>query len=368
MARKNRVSVQNGTYHVTTRIVNREMWFKSPAFKDRIVSWMYGIAAFSGVELLSWCVMDNHFHILVHVPEVPERYRTECDVVPDSYAFGMRPPECNSPLWSPPPDNSGKEANSSSKPGMIRPKVGFMLSDEEMLDRLLSLYGNVNRIEAMRKSWKRMRENGNASAVDALKERYCRRMYNLSQFVKTLKERISQHFNKASGHIGNVFEGRFHSGLVQEDQSVKEFVALYIDYNPYRACLVDEEEIYKWSSLGQACGEGAYGEICRRAYERIYDCSWQEAYRRILSAFRERLSQKENLGSQLQDGNVVALPGQLVHIRVPALSQGAFIGRSVQFGKEMVMRLTKGFPCSSFKSLMWLERVVIWPDPHPVSA
>ena len=97
MARKNRVSVQNGTYHVTTRIVNREMWFKSPAFKDRIVSWMYGIAAFSGVELLSWCVMDNHFHILVHVPEVPERYRTECDVVPDSYAFGMRPPECNSP-------------------------------------------------------------------------------------------------------------------------------------------------------------------------------------------------------------------------------------------------------------------------------
>lgn len=266
MARKNRVSVQNGTYHVTTRIVNREMWFKSPAFKDRIVSWMYGIAAFSGVELLSWCVMDNHFHILVHVPEVPKRYRTECDVVPDSYAFGMRPPECNSPLWAPSPDNSGKEANSSSKPGMIRPKVGFMLSDEEMLDRLLSLYGNANRIEAIRKSWKRMRENGNASAVDALKERYCRRMYNLSQFVKTLKERISQHFNKASGHIGNVFEGRFHSGLVQEDQSVKEFVALYIDYNPYRACLVDEEEIYKWSSLGQACGEGAYGEICRRAY------------------------------------------------------------------------------------------------------
>ena len=101
MARKNRVSIPDGTYHITSHIVNRQMWFKDPKLKDEIVGWLYGVAAFSGVELLSWCIMDNHFHILVHVPEVPEQYRLDPDDPPASHAFGMRPPECNPALWSP---------------------------------------------------------------------------------------------------------------------------------------------------------------------------------------------------------------------------------------------------------------------------
>ena len=101
MARKNRVSIPDGTYHITSRIVNRQMWFKDPKLKDEIVGWLYGVAAFSGVELLAWCIMDNHFHILVHVPEVPEEYRLDPDDPPASHAFGMRPPECNPALWSP---------------------------------------------------------------------------------------------------------------------------------------------------------------------------------------------------------------------------------------------------------------------------
>ena len=101
MARKNRVSVPNGTYHITSRVVNREMWLRDPKLKEEITDWMYGIAAFSGVELLAWAIMDNHFHLLVHIPEVPERYRCNSAVDPASYASGMRPPECNPALWSP---------------------------------------------------------------------------------------------------------------------------------------------------------------------------------------------------------------------------------------------------------------------------
>ena len=99
MARKNRVVVPGGTYHVTSRLAERARWLEDPRLKDEIVRWLHDIAEFSGVELLAWCIMDNHFHILVHVPEVPEESRIVPSEEPAAYAFGMRPAECNPPLW-----------------------------------------------------------------------------------------------------------------------------------------------------------------------------------------------------------------------------------------------------------------------------
>ena len=74
MARQNRVSVCDGIYHVTARIAHRAMLFRDAAVKDKVVEILLGAADFSGVELYAWCVMDNHLHLLVHVPRVPERY------------------------------------------------------------------------------------------------------------------------------------------------------------------------------------------------------------------------------------------------------------------------------------------------------
>ena len=71
MARSNRLQVPDGTYHVTTRFVNREFWLEDPKLKDRFVEDLYCVARFSGVDLLSWTVMDNHLHLFVRVPPVP---------------------------------------------------------------------------------------------------------------------------------------------------------------------------------------------------------------------------------------------------------------------------------------------------------
>ena len=54
LARKNRVSVYDGIYHVTSRIANRTMLLAEDEVKDRI--------------------MDNHLHLFVHVPPVPKLY------------------------------------------------------------------------------------------------------------------------------------------------------------------------------------------------------------------------------------------------------------------------------------------------------
>ena len=362
MARKNRISVPDGTYHITSRIVNREFWLRDSKLKDEIVRWIYGIAHFSGVELLAWCVMDNHFHLFVHVPNVPVEYRQHSDVEPDAYAFGMRPPECNVPLWSPAEQESVKrETRLIGWNGRARPELEFMLSDEEMLERLLALYGDRRRIEAMRQVWKDMRTSGNGGAVDAIKRRYCRRMYNLSQFTKSLKERIAQCINKRLGHVGHVFEGRFYSGIVQGDRTVEELVALYIDYNPRKARLVREGSCYRWSSFGQAELDGPHGAECRAAYERLFGCPWEEVRVRIRAAFEVRLPERRDVEAEVRKGTQKISLTELIKIRVGALTRGAFIGRDMEFRHEVRSLLARNFPHWGFGSLRWLVNSVEWP-------
>ena len=86
-------------YHVTTRIAHGAMLLVDDVVKEKIMWIIYGTALFAGVDVYACCVMDNHLHILVHVPRVPETLWTEEGCEPDAYAFGMRPPECRRPMW-----------------------------------------------------------------------------------------------------------------------------------------------------------------------------------------------------------------------------------------------------------------------------
>ena len=67
MARKNRVTVPDGIYHITSRVCNKAMLFKPDYVKEKIRKWIFDIAYFSGVEVYSWCIMDNHLHLLVEL-------------------------------------------------------------------------------------------------------------------------------------------------------------------------------------------------------------------------------------------------------------------------------------------------------------
>ena len=98
MARANRVVVEDGRYHLTTRIANQAHYLEDPAVKDLIVTWIYGIADFAGIEVLSWNILDNRLHIQVHVPCVPEKLMLP-GADPTPSAFTMRPAECRQPRW-----------------------------------------------------------------------------------------------------------------------------------------------------------------------------------------------------------------------------------------------------------------------------
>ena len=159
MARKNRVVLKYAVYDITSRVAHRELLFADDAFKDRIAGWIQGVADFSGVEVYAWSIMDNHFHLLVHVPRVPREYWIDPLDEPDSQAFGMRPAECHVPrlphvAWDSPRGEDFADGDSPHGDGAARPAVGFELSDEDMLGRLLSLYGDERRIDRLRRAWR----------------------------------------------------------------------------------------------------------------------------------------------------------------------------------------------------------------------
>ena len=54
-------------YHLISRIAHRA-FFLTEDERTRFVDLLWRAAAFSGVEVLAYCFMTNHFHSLVYVP------------------------------------------------------------------------------------------------------------------------------------------------------------------------------------------------------------------------------------------------------------------------------------------------------------
>ncbi|MFP4069076.1 MAG: transposase, partial [Opitutales bacterium] len=77
-----KISGHDGYYHCMTRTVNGEHLFGDRE-KEVLRKMLWRVADFSGVEVLTYAVMGNHFHVLVRVPadaevsdeELMRRYR-----------------------------------------------------------------------------------------------------------------------------------------------------------------------------------------------------------------------------------------------------------------------------------------------------
>ena len=66
--RRPRVKVEGeGFYHVVSRIAGRRFLLDETE-KGTLLGMIRAAAAFSGVEVYTFAVMSNHFHLLVRVP------------------------------------------------------------------------------------------------------------------------------------------------------------------------------------------------------------------------------------------------------------------------------------------------------------
>jgi hypothetical protein len=76
-------------------------------------------------------------------------------------------------------------------------------------------------------------------------------MYDVSVFMQELKKRFTWWYNRRVGRKGPLWEDRFKSVLVENDEKVLLMMAAHIDLNPVRAGLVKDPKDYRWSGYGE---------------------------------------------------------------------------------------------------------------------
>ena len=195
--RRARVKVNGEAYyHVMSRCALQEHLLME--VKGMLLKILRRAERFSGVRVLDYCVMDNHFHILVKVPERRE------------------------------------------------------VPEDELDERIRVLYGEA-KAGRMFARWKLIREVGGDAAVERERNALRRRMYDLSEFMKTFKQRFSLWYCSNHGNLeGTIWQGPFHSVLVEGSQDALGAVSSYIALNPVRAGLVRDPADYAWSGYGAA--------------------------------------------------------------------------------------------------------------------
>ena len=194
MARTNRVKIDgNAYYHVMSRTSGRQFLFREGRLKDSFIRLLRQSAEFSGVELLAFTMMDNHFHFV-------------CRVV----------------------------------------KPAGPVPETEIVRRIGVLKG-VAFAEKLSERWIDLRERGHAAKVEQEQVAWLRRMHDLSQFSKTFKELINISYKEQHEYSGGLFGGRFKSTLIQDGAYLRTCIR-YIELNAVRAGLVKRLRDYTWCS------------------------------------------------------------------------------------------------------------------------
>ncbi|MGE4183343.1 MAG: transposase, partial [Limisphaerales bacterium] len=60
-----------GYYHCISRVVDRRFIFGAPE-KEHFIALLREYERFCRVRVLTFCIMSNHFHVLVEVPKRPD--------------------------------------------------------------------------------------------------------------------------------------------------------------------------------------------------------------------------------------------------------------------------------------------------------
>jgi REP element-mobilizing transposase RayT len=198
----------NAVYHCMTRTVNGERLFKDRE-KEILRKMLWQVADFSGVEVLTYCVMSNHFHVLVRVPDRVE------------------------------------------------------VSDKELLRRYKVLYPQPTKYQtaSLAVMEKELAKGGDEAA--AMRQQLLARMGDVSEYMKTLKQRFSFWYNRSHERFGTLWAERFKSVLVEGKGNPLQTMAAYIDLNPVRAGIVEDPKDYRFCGYAEAVAHSTQSTCSR---------------------------------------------------------------------------------------------------------
>jgi REP element-mobilizing transposase RayT len=207
----------------------------------------------AGVQVLTYCFMDNHIHLLLRTEEVNHDSLSDGELVKRMRAMYSRA--------------LAEELESQLKRWRKREKaVGIMKGGKGS-----SNCGSGARASSMHAYWR---------------ERYLSRLGNLSEFMRVLKTSFSKWYNKEHRRSGTLWEDRYKVVLVEGSERVLVKVAAYIDLNPVRAGMVRDPGDYAWSGYGEALKGGSEA---RRGLVRVTGASAGRGWREAGPAYRQLL-------------------------------------------------------------------------------
>ena len=281
-------------YHVMSRTCGGDIWFDDVE-KEALRRIIWRMAEFSGIKLVTYCLMGNHFHLLAEVPH--RQTWLERFAGPDG---------------------------------------------EKKLFQHLSILYSKTYLGLLRDELSDLRQRGMAiladQKIEALKKRFC----DLSLFVKEIKERFSRWFNKRRGRRGTLWMDRFKSVLVEGKGEPLRTMAAYIDLNPVRAGVVKDPTDYRWCGYAEALGGSRRAQrgLCKALGKPVdgwKSASAAEAYRCLLHTDGREVkdAQNENIirrGLSADSARTVLAEkgklstAELIRLRVRYFTDGVALG------------------------------------------
>jgi len=269
-------------YHIMSRVIEGRFIFEAEE-KRFFHYFMRKLERFMGVRILTYCIMSNHFHILLEVVDNQE------------------------------------------------------IGDEEILRRIHEFYSKKKAMEIQEEYDKcRIAEKvfGDEKAIKNWRTRYLNRMGNLSNFGKELKERFSTWYNNKVDRYGPLWSERFKSVLVEDSELALSSISAYIDLNPVRAGIIKDPKAYRYCGYAEALGGStvARSGICALAKvvrRDVKEPSWSAAaalYRRhLFSVSNGNNVDLEDVKQVFEsDGKLSAK--ELLYCRVRYFSDGLALG------------------------------------------
>ena len=195
MSQSNHRSTQTNTIHHLGSRIAHKVYFLEEDERNDFLEMARRVAVFTGIKLLGWCVMSNHFHLLVYLPHEES------------------------------------------------------VDEDEVMRRYEALKGRVaaDSMRARIEKWRASDVCGE-DLVNGWLDAQRQRMYRVSEFMKILKQWFTGEYNRRHAHRGTLWEATYFDRTVKNTQSDIATCLAYIHLNPIRAAAAAVFDGYTWSS------------------------------------------------------------------------------------------------------------------------
>jgi putative transposase len=289
MARIKGEQTGGAVYHCISRTVGGQRLLDD-ACKERLVSLLLSLARFCGLEVITYCMMGNHFHVLVRVPK------------------------------------------------------SMPLSDGELLSRAEQFYGKNGILVVLAREAMMGRGSVGGTMPLHIRQTLLGRMGDVSIFMKEFKQRFSRWYNRRNERFGTLWAERFKSVLVEDSPEALRTVAAYIDLNPVRAGLVSDPKDYRFCGYAMAL-------VGRRDIQRGLMSIFQgPLWPKVAELYRETMFLQGGVGGHSSKAaldresirEVLRLGGRLseaeiLRLRIRHLTEGVAVG-SKEFVESVFLR------------------------------